>query len=107
MTARIPFVLGVIFFLTDSGSRPYVVSSMSAKTGTAPCISIDDAVADIVKGEVITSSPGPMPALDTAACAADVAELNEIACFTPKNFFYLLLHFFNILTSQKPISWPS
>ena len=47
----------------------------SQKTGAAPVCSITFAVAGHVIGDVITSSPGPMPSARSARCIALVPEL--------------------------------
>jgi len=43
------------------------------------------AVATKVKSGTITSSPGPTPAANKAACNAAVPEFTAIACLTPIN----------------------
>ena len=78
------FVCGVIFSLTDEGSRLKVSSSISAKTGIAFHHKIDVADAHIVHGLTITSSPGSTPAAPIAVMRAEVAELTVTACFTLK-----------------------
>ena len=85
-TAKIALVRGVIHSLTELGSKVNVVVSISAKIGTPLTIKILDGVADIVYGEVITSSPELIPIADIAPCKADVAELKVKAYLTP-NFF--------------------
>ena len=72
------------FFSTEIGSKLNVSLSMSAKTGIAFQCKIDVAVAHIVNGEVIISSPGSIPIDPTAAISPEVQELTVIACFTPK-----------------------
>ena len=42
-----------------SGFKVYVFKSISAKTGFAPVYTIEFPLAINVKGDVITSSPGP------------------------------------------------
>ena len=55
----------------------------SEKTGIALCIKAAVAVEVKVYGGTIISSPGLTPTLTTAACRAEVAELNAIACLIP------------------------
>ena len=53
---------------------------MSAKTGMPPRYSTALAEAAKVSGEVMTSSPGPIPAAKTAAWSAAVPEFTATAC---------------------------
>ena len=84
LTTIMAFVLGVISPSTSSGLILKVSLSISTKTGKALLARTEDGVAHIVVGEVITSSPGPMPKAPTAACKAAVAELKLTAYFTLK-----------------------
>ena len=56
-------MIALVFSVTAAsifaGSILYVFGSISTKTGFAPTSAIQPAVAKNVKGEVITSSPGP------------------------------------------------
>src|SRR5579862_1434706 len=61
-TATIAFVRGVTAASTAAGSMLSVRGSMSANTGTAPSYTKQFADAANEYGDVITSSPGPMPA---------------------------------------------
>src|SRR5687767_6390613 len=80
----IAFVNGVMFASTDTGSKQNVSASISANTGIAFHCRIDVAVAHIVHGLTMTSSPGSIPIAPTAAMRPDVHELTLTACFTPK-----------------------
>ena len=64
--------------------------SMSAKIGIPFQWIIAIAVALMVQGVVITSSPGSSPIEPTAQISPLVHELTEIACLTP-NFLLNLL----------------
>ena len=77
-------VRGVIRFSTAAGERVKVSSVMSANMGTALFTTTAVAVAVIVQGVVMTSSPGPTPAAPTAAISPLVAEFTLTACRTPK-----------------------
>src|SRR4029450_8889014 len=72
-TATRPFVRSVIAASTGAGSRFHVAASTSAKTGVAP--SYRKQLADAAKesGDVITSSPGPMPSVRTSSGRPAVA----------------------------------
>ena len=62
----------------------------SVKTGIALCINDEVAVDVKVYAGTITSCPGSTPTATTAACKADVAELNATPYFVPifsENFF--------------------
>ena len=72
-------VCSVIRSATDAGSSPYVWLSTSANTGIAFCATIVAAVADIVYGDTITSSPGSISAAASATCSPVVAEFTAIA----------------------------
>src|SRR5581483_11530960 len=61
-TATIAFVRGVIAASTARGSMLSVRASTSAKTGTPPSYTKQFADAANEYGDVITSSPGSMPA---------------------------------------------
>ena len=62
-TATIAFVRSVIAASTAAGSRLSVRGSMSAKTGIPPSYMKQFALAANEYGEVMTSSPGPIPAV--------------------------------------------
>ena len=68
---------------TESGFKPQVSSSISAKTGLAPTNNALFAVEINVNDGTITSSSFPMPWAKSDACSADVPELNVIACLVP------------------------
>ena len=68
-----------------SGSMLKVSFSMSAKTGRAPVNRIELAEAMNVKGEVMTSSPSPIPCASRAMCRAAVPELTATAYLVPMN----------------------
>ena len=78
-------VKGVIFDSIDFGSRQNVFLSMSAKTGIAFQCNIAVALALIVHGLTITSSPGSIPIAPMAAISPEVHELTTMACLTLKN----------------------
>ena len=59
-------VRGVIDASTQLGSMLKVSSWISAKTGVAPVKRMVLTEAMKVKGEVMTSSPGPMPCASSA-----------------------------------------
>ena len=80
----IAFVRGPIKAAVELGSRLKVTGSISQKTGVAPAIRIADAVAKNVNGDVMISSPGPIPWARTAKCNAVVPEETAIACLTPQ-----------------------
>ena len=73
MSAR---VFEVIVASTASRSRLRVTGSMSANTGRAPTSSTMFDVETQVSGDVITSSPSPMPAMRSAISIVQVPELN-------------------------------
>ena len=83
-TDMIALVCGVMFASTDAGSRQKVSGSMSANTGMAFQCSIAVALAHIVHGLTMISSPGSMPTAPTAATNPEVQELTVTACLTPK-----------------------
>ena len=76
-------VRAVIDSSSRAGSMLKVSSSMSTKTGRAPCISTTFAVATHVKDGTITSSPGPMPSATSARCSAVVHDVVATACAAP------------------------
>src|SRR5215471_3341737 len=61
------------------GSMFKVSGSTSAKTGRAPARTMELALAKKLKGEVITSSPGEIPAAINASHNASVPEAQPIA----------------------------
>ena len=61
-----------------------LLGSTSAKTGFAPTLLIDSAVAKKEKGVVMTSSPSPMPNALSPITKASVPEFTPIACLTSK-----------------------
>ena len=70
------------FFFISCGSMQKVFSSISAKTGMQFQCNIAVAVAHIVHGVTMISSPGSTLRLPTAAINPEVHELTEIAYFT-------------------------
>src|SRR6059058_3837604 len=76
----IAFVLSVTASATRAGSMFRSSSRTSANTGTAPVWTITFAVAGHVIGEVITSSPGPIPSARSARCIAAVPEATASTC---------------------------
>ena len=68
-----------------AGSSVNVSGSISTKAALAPVNKMEFPVAANVNGEVITSSPGPMPADKLATCSAAVPEFTAIACLHPAN----------------------
>src|SRR5581483_562367 len=60
-----------------------VSGRISTKTGTAPQCTTTLAVAQKVKGEVTTTSPGPMFSASNERCRAAVQELTARACLLP------------------------
>jgi hypothetical protein len=75
---------------------------MSANTGTAFCRTIAAALADIVNGETMTSSPGPSPAAATATCSPVVAELTVTACAQPSRSANARSHAWTCAPPSKP-----
>lgn len=75
-TGMIAFVRGVIAFSTRPRSRLRVTGSMSTNTGVAPVSRITLLVATHDAGVVITSSPGPTPAIRRPISSVAVPELN-------------------------------
>src|SRR5690606_9054151 len=73
-TAMMAFVFGVILLSTDAGSSVRVDGPKSANTGTPCWYNTPMTLPISVMGDVITSSPGPMPAAQTAMCSAAVPE---------------------------------
>ncbi len=73
-TATIAFVRSVIAASTAAGSRFSVRGSMSAKTGTPPSYMKQFALAANEYGDVMTSSPGPIPAEMQSRCRPVVPE---------------------------------
>ena len=82
-----------IFLFIDSGHKLKVLGSISANTGIAFQCNIAVAVAHILHGVTITSSPGSMPTAPTAAIKPEVHELTVTACFTLKYFSQFLSNF--------------
>ena len=76
---------------TRAGERLKVSRSMSQKSGRAPSRAIVPAVAKKVKGEVITSSPGPMPSAISASSSASVPEETPMPCSQPRVARHALL----------------
>src|SRR5580698_105147 len=81
MTAR---VLCVTAFSSRSRSIVRVAESMSTKTGLAPTSRTTLLVATQERGVVITSSPGPTPAIRSAISIVQVPELNTRTGRPPK-----------------------
>ena len=81
-TVNIALVFLFINLITFFGSRQKVSSSMSANTGIAFHCSIDVAVAHIVQGLTIISSPGSISSAPTAQIKPEVQEFTTIAFFT-------------------------
>ena len=75
------FVFLLMHFSIRSGLILNDSGSISAKTGFAPVLQIDPTVAKNVKGDVITSSPSPIPNDLSARSSASVPEETPIACF--------------------------
>ena len=67
-----------------AGSMLYVSGSMSTNTGLAPVRQIEPAVAKNVYGEVITSSPGPIPRAINGNRSASVPDAQPIPRATPQ-----------------------
>ncbi len=61
-----------------------VAGSISEKTGTAPHIETEEAVAENENAGTITSSPGPTPAASSAAWRAVVPFETATAWGTPQ-----------------------
>ena len=80
----IALVRGEIRDSTETGSRQKVSGSISAKIGIAFQCRMAVALAHIVHGVTITSSPGSIPIAPTAAISPDVQEFTVTACLTPK-----------------------
>jgi len=68
----IALVFGEIFGAIFSGSMLNVSGQMSTNTGLAPASAIVSAVAMKVNGDVMTSSPAPMPQARKASRSASV-----------------------------------
>ena len=68
-----------------------VSGSMSTKTGRAPSLATEPAVAKNEKGVVMTSSPSPTPMAINAAMSASVPDDMPIACVNPEERFQLAL----------------
>src|SRR5580765_1217569 len=79
-TGRTAFVRSVTAAATSAGSMLRSSSSTSTKTGVAPVCTITFAVAGQVIGDVITSSPGPIPRATSARCSAAVPEARASTC---------------------------
>src|SRR3954471_3248331 len=82
-TATIAFVFGVTAARTASGSRLSVRGSTSANTGTPPSYMKQLALAANEYGDVITSSPAPIPAEMQSRCSPAVPEETAAAYGTP------------------------
>ena len=78
-TSIIAFVFFEIFFLTSSAEMQKFDLSISAKTGMQFQCKIAVAVAHIVHGETIISSPGSTSKLPIIAIKPEVQEFTEIA----------------------------
>ena len=83
-TAKIALVYGEIFCSIDFGQILNVSGSISANIGIAFHCKIAVAVALIVHGVVIISSPGSIPIAPIAASRPEVHELTVTACLTLK-----------------------
>ncbi len=79
-TATIAFVRSVIAASTAAGSRLSVRGSMSANTGVAPSYIAQFAEATNEYGDVITSSPGPTPAIRMQRCSPAVPDETAAQC---------------------------
>jgi len=77
-------VRGVMAASSLSRSMLRVTGSMSANTGVAPVSMTTLAVATHEIGVVITSSPGPMPAMRSAISMVQVPEL-KLRVMRPSN----------------------
>ena len=80
----------------DSGQRLYVFGLMSAKTGMAFQARIAAALAVIVQGLTITSSPGEIPIAPTAATSPEVHELKEMACLVSNRLAHSSSNFLTV-----------
>src|ERR1700722_2540 len=76
-TGMIARVRGVMAAAIWAMSMLALLESVSANTGVAPTSIISFAVATHELGVLITSSPGPMPAMRRAISIVQVPELNE------------------------------
>ena len=83
-TATTARVRGVMQRSTLAGSMLKVARSMSANTGMPFQCRMQVAVAAMVQGVVMTSSPGSMPIAPTAASRPEVQEFTAMAWRTPK-----------------------
>ena len=79
-TTMIALVCGVIFDSRSAGSR-LNDSSDSAKTGRAPCMTIELKQEYQLQAGRITSSPGPTPRAASAVVSAAVPEVTASAYF--------------------------
>src|SRR3954447_7756728 len=79
-TGRTAFVRSVTAAATSAGSMLRSSSSTSTNTGVAPVCTITFAVAGQVIGDVITSSPGPIPRATSARWSAAVPEARASTC---------------------------
>src|SRR5580765_412157 len=79
-TGKTAFVRSVTAAATSAGSMLRSSSSTSTKIGVAPVCTITFAVAGQVIGDVITSSPGPIPRATSARCSAAVPEARASTC---------------------------
>ena len=82
-TATIAFVRSVIAASTAAGSRLKVRRSMSAKTGIPPSYMKQLALAANEYGDVMTSSPGSMPAATQSRWSPVVPEETAAAYGAP------------------------
>src|SRR5450830_2086909 len=80
----IALVRGVMAASTLSRSMLWVIGSISANTGVAPTSMMTLAVATHEIGVVMTSSPGPMPAMRSAISIVQVPELKVRTGRPPK-----------------------
>ena len=69
---------------TAEGDKLNEPGSMSQNAGRAPVRAIVPAVAKKVNGDVITSSPAPMPSAMRASSSASVPEDTPTACAAPQ-----------------------
>ena len=83
-TGKIAAVREPISELTEAGSS-VKSSEMSAKRATAPLRSIAFSVAPKVSGEVITSSPGPIPRTSSAASSVRVPFADRDCVRSPRH----------------------
>src|SRR5271157_4395862 len=82
-TGMMARVFGVMTAAINAGLMLKVTGSMSTKTGFAPTRAMEPAVAMKLKGDVMTSSPGPMPAAIKERTRASVPEAQPMANLAP------------------------